>query len=501
MNIRKHFPLLLIAVLLSACGSSNSVSSNDSINEDSSTSINIEDNSQETSYSSENDSRYDIDPTAESLYSNQHYLNYVGNLQDVWDDYRGDDVTIAVIDSGFHYNHNEFKFADGTSKISEKSAYLAKNKSPVVGIDKVGITDGDSHGTICATVAAASCTGEGTVGVAPNAKLMLLKVDKTKEAIASAFRYAADNGARAISISLGEYNNNSSPYDIVDTTDLNVAFDAACKYAHDKGVVICSAAGNGGYSERATEYTYPGATEFVIGCGGLADRSRTSRWGGSSYNSEKKYQFVDVFAPAENLYSGCYFDDKGVHYDYDGGFEGTSFAAPIVAGAAALYFDKYPSNTNTDFERALFNTCDPFGSSVQNGYGAINIKKLLNYEKPADADKDFYFKAASWWSADNASTYAFAWNYGLTSVNADDFPGVKMTALTNGYYKINIDTSIYSWLIFSRYSSDGTSSWNAQTIDIEISQFGNKNCFNLSSSPTWYDESGGATGTFSTYTG
>ena len=466
-------------------------------NDDNDDNDNLDDNQSHNNNDNNNQqNKYDIDPSQESKYSYQSYLNYLGDIQDVWQDYRGDNVTIAIIDSGFYVNHSEFYFADGTSKISNDSASFTKNGIAQVGRDKVGITDGDSHGTICATVAAASVTGNGTVGVAPNAKLMLLKVDKTTSAINKAFQYAADKGVKIISISLGAYNNKSS-YDIADTNNLNEAFEQSTKYAHDKGVVICSAAGNGGYN-NPTEYTYPGAASYVIGAGGLADKSRTRIWSGSSYNSSKKYQFVDVFAPAENLYSGCYFDRDNVHYDYDGGFEGTSFASPIIAGAAALYFEKYPNHTNIDFERALFNTCDTFGDSNQTGYGAINIKKLMNYEKPADAEKDFYVYAPNWWSQDNASTYAYSWNYANTIEN-NNYPGLMMTNLKNGYFKINIDTSLYSWLLFSRYSADGRSYWGAKTIDLEISQFKNNNCFVISDSAAWESDSKYATGTFSQY--
>ena len=446
----------------------------------------------------ENLPKYDKNPENESRYSYQHYLNYLGDVQEVWQEYRGDNVTIAIIDSGFQVTHSEFYFADGTSKISNLSAYFTQNGQTQVGKDKVGITDGDSHGTICATVAAASITGNGTVGVAPNAKLMLLKVDKTTSAINKAFRYAADNGAKVISISLGAYNNKSSG-DIIDTANLDTAFEESTKYAHKKGVVICSAAGNGGYN-NPTEYTYPGAASYVIGAGGLADKSRNKIWSGSSYNSSKKYQFVDVFAPAENIYSGCYFNRDDVHYDYDGGFEGTSFASPIIAGVAALYFDKYPNHTNIDFETALFNTCDTFGNTNQTGYGAINIKKLMNYEKPVDAEKDFYLYAPYWWSQANASSFAYAWNYALTMDN-NDYPGLMMTKLANGYFKIKIDTARYDWLMFSRYSANGNDYWGAKTIDIEISQFKNNNCFVIANQEAWESNSQFATGTYTQYNG
>ena len=432
------------------------------------------------------------------MFDKQKYLQYVGNVEDVWEEYRGDGVTMAIIDGGFRTEHPEFQFENGTSKILSSSASFTYNGSKVSvakGVDKVGITDGDSHGTICATVAAGSITGEGTVGVAPNCDLMLLKVDKKPQSICEAFRYAADNGAKVLTISIGSYYDGWGDLN-PGGTDLSKAFDEATRYAHKKGMVICSAGGNGGEdtSHSPTEYTYPGASDYVIGVGGLAYASRSAIWSGSSYNSSKDYQFCDVFAPGENLYSGCYFDRGGKHYDYDGGFNGTSFASPIVAGAAALYFDKYPTATNTDFERALFHTASPL-QGEKGGYGAIDIKALMDYEKPDDAEKTFYFKDASWWRADGAKTSVFAWNYAQTQVNGD-YPGIMMESLSSDTWSITLDTTLYDRLVFTRVSPSNVY-WGAETVNIDLSSFGNKNGYSIAStSPAWKNDGNYAKGTF-----
>ena len=452
--------------------------------------------------SSSSQPAYKLDPTKESLYAKQTYLNFVGNIQNVWDSYRGDGVTLAVIDSGFHVDHPEFYFDDGTSKILESSASFAYDGSKVAvkqGKSNVEITDGDSHGTICATVAAGSCTGEGTVGIAPNCNLMLLKTDKKPKSIEAAFRYAADNGARVITISIGSYYDYDG--DLVrDGSDLATVFNPALKYVHSKGVVVCSAAGNGGECGKPTEFTFPGGSDYVIGAGGLASSSRTSIWSGSSYNSGKSYQFCDVFAPAQGLYSGCYFDRDGKHYDYDGGFNGTSFASPILAGAACLYFQKNPTATNVDFERALFRSATAL-LGEKGGYGAIHIENLMNYQKPSNAEKTFYFTDASWWRADGANTSVFAWNYAQTSINAD-YPGALMQkASGNNNWSITLDTSIFERLVFVRVSPRNED-WGAETVNIDISSFGTKNCYSIAStSAAWKDQGNYVKGTFTNVNG
>ncbi|MCR5505415.1 MAG: hypothetical protein K6F07_00245, partial [Bacilli bacterium] len=63
---------------------------------------------------------------------------------------------------------------------------------------------------------------------------------------------------------------------------------------------------------------------------------------------------------------------------------------------------------------------------------------------------------------------------------------------------LKVDTTVYEWVIFSRRSSTGED-WNGQTEDVYFDSFGNNNCFVLTSTPTWYSESGTASGTFTTY--
>lgn len=488
--------------LVSESLSSEQISSSQSSEEESSEeSLSVKSSSSDyISSSDSSENTYTFDPTQESLYNNQHYLDYVGNIQNVWNEYRGDDVLVAVIDTGFDINHAEFFDENGNSKISDKSANFVNNNGTVstyVGKDNVKITDGNSHGTICATVLGASVTGEGTVGIAPNCKLLLLKTDAKPRSIEKAFRYAADNGARAITISIGSYYDYNG--DLVnDGSDLSTVFDDALKYAHDKGVVICSAAGNGGEGGNPTEFTYPGASSYIIGAGGLADRSRTSMWRGSSYNSSKEYQFCDVFAPAENLYSGCSYVDSGKQYYYNGGFNGTSFASPIIAGAAALYFQKYPQYTNTQFEEALFHTCDEFGDKAKTGYGAINIEALMNYISEDCNVYTYYFKTASWWAADNAKTSIYLWNYALTQ-EASPFPGAKMNDLGNGYFSFNVNILLYEMVIFTR-TSPNNDFWGAQTINIHLSSFGNNNCYDISNTTAkWVSDNQYVTGIFSYY--
>ena len=461
--------------------------------------------SENTSVSSSEDSspsgpmEYARDPRDESQAANQTWLDYIGGIDDAWEHYRGDGVTIAVIDTDFDCSHSEFKNEDGSSKISPLSASFSASGTKVTTTVGPNWTyGGESHGTFCAAMAAASCTGQGTVGVAPNAGLMLLKTDARPLSICEAFRYAADNGARVITISIGSYADGGGDLDR-QGADLTTVFNDSVAYAYNKGVVVCSAAGNGGLESRPTEYTYPGATPLVIGCAGLADASRNSLWSGTSYNSSSSYQFCDVFAPAENMYNACSYVDQGTKYLYDGGWNGTSFASPQVAGAAALYFQKNPTATNADFERDLYASCDKVDPAANTGHGALNIARLLGVEQK---QKIIYFQDASWWRSDSARSSLFAWNQAGTVGNAD-YPGVVMTKVSTGLWRATIDGSRFDYMMFVRVGASSMEDWGAKTVDIPVCSFSSKrNLYTISStSAAWTSQGKLVQGNFSHYAG
>ncbi len=347
--------------------------------ETSSISSNIED---KTDY----DIGYPYHPTSEPNYGKQlQVLNYIGDIKSVWNHYRGEGVSLAVIDSGFDINHPEFKNRDGSSRISDKSVYISTSNGKttrVQGRDKVNITDGDSHGTMCAGLAASGVNGKGITGVAPECELILIKIDKKVESMVDAFRYCGDNKIKVVSVSLGMYPSPSGATsgDIIFSpgVDLSTVFNDSINYAYSKGVTIVSASGN----SYSTKVSYPAGCNHVIGAGGTMAGSPNLIWKeggeGSNYNNSVKY--VDVFAPSSGIYAPGFDTSKNISTYWDGG-KGTSFSAPIIAGAAALYFQKYPTKTNIDFENALKATCvdiSKYNGGIDMGYGRLDVGRLLN---------------------------------------------------------------------------------------------------------------------------
>ena len=330
---------------------------------------------------------YTSHPSSEPNHSLQlPVINHIGDIDEVWNYYRGEGVSVAVIDSGFDISHPEFFNSDGSSRISERSVYIYTDSSgnvyKQVGRNKVGITDGDSHGTMCAGLLGSAVNGKGITGIAPECELILIKIDKKISSMAEAFKYCGDNGIKVVSVSLGAYpSSNGATYgDLIYDAGINLStyFNESINYAYYKGVTIVSAVGN----DKSTKLTYPGGCLNVIGAGGMMAGSDTNIWDegyeGSNYNGNVKY--VDVFAPASGIYAPGFDTTKNQSTYWSGG-KGTSFSAPIIAGAAALYFQKYPNKTNSDFELALKNSCvniTSYNGNKDLGYGRLDIGKLLN---------------------------------------------------------------------------------------------------------------------------
>ena len=320
------------------------------------------------------------------------YLSSKGieGLEYVWERYQGTGVTIALIDTGIDVNHPEF---DGKIDLNS-AAFVGNNVLP--GLNNIGhnFVEGnyESHGTNVAGVAAAPMNGSGIVGVAPEANLLILKVDNT-QGMANAIRYAADNGAKVISTSLGQYNqpytdsttgirHDESGKDYV--SNVGDQFDKAINYALSKNSVVIAAAANAGTDVS----NFPASNSGVIGVGALGVKTYNERANFSNFNkenaTEKSNNNVDIMAPGYVLttdYAGSEGNGQSTYTIT----QGTSFAAPIIAGAAALWFQKHPNGTPDDFKAALYETANDIGDKGWDryyGYGAIDIYKLMTRDDP-----------------------------------------------------------------------------------------------------------------------
>jgi subtilisin family serine protease len=263
---------------------------------------------------------------------------------EVWNaGYTGKDVVVAVIDSGVDFTHSDLndniwinqKEISGNGIDDDCNGYV----DDLIGWDFLGgdnnPMDSDGHGTHVAGTIAAERNGAGIIGVAFDAKIMPIRVlDRqagSDSSIAQGIVYAANNGADVINLSLGGL----AP---MPETAL------AIQYAAERGSMVVIAAGNKQLSEP--EYPAYYAKKWGIAVGAIDENwnmAEFSNWAGQ--DSRLPY----IVAPGVNIYSTV---PNGNYASEDG----TSMAAPHVAGVIALMLSANPDLTPTQIRQILTQT-------------------------------------------------------------------------------------------------------------------------------------------------
>jgi len=210
------------------------------------------------------------------------------------------------------------------------------------------------HGThVAGIIGATRGNGVGIDGIAAAVKFMPIRTvpdgDERDKDVANAIRYAVDNGAQIISMSFGKA---YSPY--------KATVDEAVKYADAKGVLMVHAAGNDGADLSKTK-SFPTPAYISGGRPRNWIEVGASSWkGGDSLAasfSNYGQQQVDVFAPGVDILSTI----PGNQYERD---SGTSMAAPVVSGLAALLLDFYPNLTASDLKKIIMESVTKVDQSV-----------------------------------------------------------------------------------------------------------------------------------------
>ncbi|MFO7701369.1 MAG: S8 family serine peptidase [Psychroflexus maritimus] len=212
------------------------------------------------------------------------------------------------------------------------------------------------HGThVAGIIAADRYNNKGLRGVAHNVEIMSVRAvpdgDEYDKDIANALRYAVDNGAKVINTSFGKY---FSPYPEV--------VEDAIRYADENDVLIVNAAGNDALNlDDARVYpndqTPENSEEIVTNF--LNVGSITPNYGEKMVSSFSNYgkKSVDVFAPGSQIYSSTPLDE----YEF---LQGTSMAAPAVAGIAALIRSYYPKLSAAQVKEIIMESGLDYNGSV-----------------------------------------------------------------------------------------------------------------------------------------
>ncbi|CAM5571848.1 Type VII secretion-associated serine protease mycosin OS=Streptomyces alboniger OX=132473 GN=mycP PE=3 SV=1 [Streptomyces alboniger] len=303
-----------------------------------------------------------VPPTAahaDSIRAEQWALNAM-HTEQAWRTTKGAGVTVAVLDTGVEADHPD----------------LVGNV--LTGRDMIGFgaEDGDRawarHGTAMAGIIAGHGHGagnaDGVMGIAPEAKILPVRVileDKDParakarstrgNALAEGIRWAADQGADVINLSLGDDSDSAHP----EPTE-----DEAVQYALKKGSVVVASAGNGG--EKGDHISYPAAYPGVIAA------TAVDRFGTRASFSTRRW-YATVSAPGVNVVIA-----DPDHKYYEGW--GTSAASAFVSGAVALIRAADPGLTPAQVKKLLEDTArnaPAGGRDDSRGFGFVDPAAAL----------------------------------------------------------------------------------------------------------------------------
>jgi subtilisin family serine protease len=253
------------------------------------------------------------DPAAEPDRSLGWHLDQV-DADRAWAFTRGDpSVKVAIVDSGLDLGH-----PDRPVRVEIGPTFAAR---------AADVVDRDGHGTHAAGTIAAPVNGRGSVGLAPDVTVQVLKVfdDEGNVYVYDVYRailWAADNGARIVNLSLG-------------VTQDSPALREAVEYARARGVLVVAAAGNS--AEEGNPVVYPAAYPGVLAVG-ASTRDRRA----APYSETGPY--LGLLAPGglpgDAAGDGVNGPLPNAAY---GRLAGTSSAAPLASAAAALVWSTDPS--------------------------------------------------------------------------------------------------------------------------------------------------------------
>jgi subtilisin len=317
---------------------------------------------------------------------------------EVWaQGYTGKGVVVAVVDTGVDYNHEDLKNNiwtntkevagngiddDGNGYIDDNYGWNFSEKNNKT-LDKHG------HGTHVSGTIAGENNNYGVTGIAYNSKIMAVKVlddsgSGSYSSISKGIRYAVDNGANVINLSLGG-------------GSANRTLESAINYASSKGVIVVMAAGNDG--ESSPDYPARYASKSGIAVGAVDSNNNMADFSNRSGTNEISY----VTAPGVKVYSSV------PNNEYDT-YSGTSMATPHVAGIVALMLSANSSLTDSQVRGIVTETAV---NSTQSTTSNLNISNISSLSSQKITETGEYFTAK-----------------GISSFNNSDFGSTINQAIT-----------------------------------------------------------------------
>ncbi|MFW5945288.1 MAG: S8 family serine peptidase [Candidatus Natronoplasma sp.] len=252
----------------------------------------------------------------------------------------GDEVLVAVLDTGIDYNHPDLE-----DKMWDGMGYDFVN-------DDDDPMDEDGHGTHVAGIVSS---------IAPEAELMALKVIEEEggdwKNLRDAIDYSIENGADIITMSLGAERGRLRP-----------PVERGINDAYNEGILLTAAAGN---DDKDDEF-FPAAYDSVIGVSSVNSTKEKAQY--SNYGD-----WIEMVAPGGDSERPVFSTILDGSY---GNKIGTSMACPFVTGAAALRMSARPGESNQEVREVLQETAIDLGDEYYYGHGLVNAYLAAGGEVP-----------------------------------------------------------------------------------------------------------------------
>lgn len=298
---------------------------------------------------------------AEDVRSRQWYLDAM-KAEEMWKVSTGKDITVAVLDTGVDSTIPELR-----GKVLSGPDYVDGE-----GDARTDAADVDRHGTDMAAYIVGSGAGGGIKGLAPDAKILPVRVGTYNGkgtfglagSLSKGLRYAVDHGSRVINISMQTLSYGKQEAEL----------RAAVDYALSKGALIFAGTGNDGDELDV----YPAVVPGVVAVGALDTKGKVADF--SNYGDH-----VGLAAAGDDMPGRCQADKTRFCTKY-----GTSIATAIASASAALIWSAHPDWTNNQVLRVMMETAGHNGPvpSKYIGFGGVRPAKVLLEGKgdPGPAD-------------------------------------------------------------------------------------------------------------------
>ncbi|TAK04857.1 hypothetical protein EPO33_02570 [Patescibacteria group bacterium] len=332
----------------------------------------------------------------DTFFNEQWYLQKI-SAPTAWERSVGNtSVTVAILDTGVDITHPDLRENiwrnprelldgrdnDGNGLVDDINGWNFYDGNNTVSPAFESFTDGGiHHGTLIAgEIGAVGGNGAGIAGVNWRVSIMPLRVLSSSGVgdvvhVVDGINYAIKNGANVISLSFSGSNRSS-------------ILDDAIRRAAEAGILVVAAAGNdltqNGGNDLDVTPLYPACSDGPNGENWVLGVAATDEADKKATFSDFGRRCVDISAPGIRIFSTLVKNDAQPGFDasYGGFYRGTSLAAPLVAGAAALLKSASPGLTLPQLRDALLNSADGIDPANPTyagklGRGRLNVARAM----------------------------------------------------------------------------------------------------------------------------